>query len=147
MLRHAAERARLGEAEVRQEGNALLSDENVGRLDVSMKHALPVGVVERAPDIAQHRDRLGNGCRTLLSQSRRKGGAVDELHDEVGLAELEACVVEGNDVRMVECGENTSGEKEARSGRKTRAPINRLMAGGTLSGHGEIWGQSYRGCA
>ena len=93
---HAGGRRRqLGESEV-EELDALLGDEDIGRLEIAMDDALAVRRVECLADLDAVGDRLFD---------RHRPGdrlALDELHHQVAAAFVLADIKQRADVRMIE---------------------------------------------
>src|SRR5580704_15926552 len=83
---------RFGDAEVDDAGNRLaidFSDENVGRLQVTMDDGLLMCVLNAFANLDEERESVANR-KFLRIAVFVDGGAVDVLHDEVGLA-LRSC--------------------------------------------------------
>jgi hypothetical protein len=88
------------QAEVGQLDRPFGRSQDVLRLDVTMNDPLLVGVAQRQAQLRRHGDRLGQVGRRPAEERL----AVDQLHDDVGLAVDFAGVVDGHDVGMVEAG-------------------------------------------
>ena len=85
---------------------AVVVEQDVGRLDVAVDQPLAVGVVQRLGDGGDESRRLQEREARLL-QSAGQVAAVDELgHDEAQAVVGAADVVDGDDVRVVQAGED-----------------------------------------
>ena len=71
------------EAEVRQCRGALAVEQDVGRLDVAVQHALPVQCVEAAPELGGELDGVVESERACHAQPQRERAACVEGHREV----------------------------------------------------------------
>jgi hypothetical protein len=91
------------EAEVENFGLAAAGDEDVGGLDVAMDDALGVGGVEGVGDFEGDFEE-GVEVEGVAVDAMLKGGAVEILHGDEGLAVLFADVVDGADVGVVQGG-------------------------------------------
>jgi len=79
------------------------SDEDVGGFDVAVEDALCMRGIERVGDLnAQVEQVFGRQRPRGNAMSQRL--ALEQLHDDIGLALVFADVVERADVRMVQCG-------------------------------------------
>src|SRR5712691_6139527 len=99
----AGRRHHAGQPEVTEDGCPFLVDEDVRRLHITMQHSLPVRVVERRGDRAQHVRRAWNAKR--LPELRCERPALDELGDDVQLILELAVVVNGEDAGMTQLGD------------------------------------------
>ncbi len=110
VLGGADDRARLGhlagagarDAEVRHLDAALVVDEHVVRLDVSVDDAVPVRVAERGEHLADVGDGDGHGTGAARDDQLLEGAPLDVLHDDEVRALGLAPVVDGDDVRVGE---------------------------------------------
>ena len=92
----------LGETEVEELGHPALRHEDVGRLDVAMNDAGPVGRVERVRDVGGHGEEVGDrqcACAQPIFQRL----AVEPLHGDERRPCVLADFIDGADVRMIEC--------------------------------------------
>jgi hypothetical protein len=74
--------------------------EDVLRLHVAVKHAVPVGIVERGGDGAPHADGIGDGEPAFALEARAQRLAAEIRHDVVQKSGRLARVVERHDLRM-----------------------------------------------
>ena len=93
-----------GDAEIRQERVAIVVDEDVGRLDVAVDDARAVGRLQRAAELIDHRGGL-RGAQGAVFEHRRQAPASHQPHHEVRRAGLAPVVVERDDVRVLELGD------------------------------------------
>ncbi len=108
----------LREPEVDDVGVAVRSDEDVVGLEVPVKDALLVRVLDRARHVAHDLEALEEAGAVLLERA-----ALDELHGEVEPSLRGARVVDGGDVRVAELREGLALAREAareRVGIRTR---------------------------
>jgi hypothetical protein len=103
----------LGHAEVRELRDTLLGDEDVLGFDVAMDNALFVGVVECFSDLLAVADGVGLIEPALRFENLAEGVAVDVLHDQVLASFDSAGVVDSDDVRVLEAGDDSCFSLEA----------------------------------
>ena len=103
--------------EVVQVGVAVTIDEDVLRLDVAVDHAAAVGGPQGAGDLTEHRRGAIRGQRAEPEGVGQAAG-VDETHDEVGGAGFAPVVVERDDVRVLESGDQLGLRFEAADERR-----------------------------
>src|SRR5690606_28766815 len=72
-----------GQAEVDEDGVAVLAEEDVGRLDVAVDDAALVGCGQRLGDLVEDGSRLAESQRALAGQVVLQGDAGDVLHHDV----------------------------------------------------------------
>ena len=92
---------RLGDAEVRHHRRAM-RQQHVVRLDVAMHDAARVCVRQRARDVAQNADALGDGQCRRGAQSRAERFALHERHREIRNAVGVTSRQQRNDVRLAQ---------------------------------------------
>ena len=95
---------RSGQAEVGDGEAALVVEDQVRRLDVSMHQAAPVGVVEGACRVSTDGRGLGGGKQMAAIQERPEAAALEQLHDEIRRPSVVAPVVHPQDVGMPQRG-------------------------------------------
>ena len=114
-----------GEAEVGHLGDALAGDEDIARLDVAMDDAAGVGVLEGGADLGDEFERAGQIELAAMAQMVDVH-AVDEFHDQIGIALGGAAViVDVNDVRVVERGHGLGFAFKADTGVRVGAGLAR----------------------
>ena len=80
---------------------AVLIDQDIGRLDVTMHDALPESMIKRQRAFendfygAMHRQQLIDRAKTL------DRFAINRLHDQIGMIRLDMGVVDLNDIRVI----------------------------------------------
>jgi len=91
---------------------AAFGDENIGRLDVTMDDTLDVGSVERVCNLyRQAQQNIGvDGPSTDAMLQRQP---VQKLHGDERCAVLVINLVDGADVRMIQCGSSLRFSLEA----------------------------------
>ena len=94
-------RLELGKTEVQELGCASFRHEDVGRLDVAMDDAGPVGGVERVGDVGGDGEQVGDWQRTG-AQPILQRLAFEPLHGDERRSGVLADLVDGADMRMVE---------------------------------------------
>ncbi len=87
--------------EVRQVGVAVVVEQDVVRVDVTVHHAGPVRCLERVAQLIDHRHGLGGRERAVF-ENRGKVSAAHEAHDQIGRVRLAPVVVQRDDVWMLE---------------------------------------------
>ncbi len=103
----------------------LIIDQDVGRLDVAMDDALPVGVVQRHAAFENDADRAVDGQQMLERAVALERLAREVFHHHVSLVGLDRCIVDADDVRMFE----TTGDRLFRLEQLDEAPVPlRLVA-------------------
>ena len=93
-----------GDPEIRQERVALVVDEDVGRLDVAVDDTRAVRRLQRAAQLIDHRGGL-RGAQGVVFEHGRQAPASHQPHHEVRRTGLAPIVVERNDVRVLELGD------------------------------------------
>ena len=93
-----------GDPEVRQVRVALVVDEDVGRLDVAVDDTRAVRRLQRAAELIDHRGGL-RGAQGAVFEDGRQAPASHQPHHEVRRIGLAPVVVERNDVRVLEPGD------------------------------------------
>lgn len=96
----------IGHAEVGHLGDAILVDEDVLGLHVAVDDALFVGVLEGAGDLAAIADSLGLAEAALGFEQLAHGEAVDVFHDQEVVALVLSRIVDSNDVRVLQAGDD-----------------------------------------
>lgn len=99
-------------------------DHDVGRLEVPVHEAAPVGVADGLAHVAEVPEELQALGEVAVREARREGLAVDEPHDVEGSAcVVEPGVVHRHDARVVELGRDPGllGEARGRRGRPRTA--------------------------
>ena len=91
----------LDNAEIENLRVKVLSDHDVGGLDVAVDNTLCMSVGQARADLAKHVELLGN-CKVPQFQELVQGLSGEEFHDQVGASILLANVIDGNQVGMVE---------------------------------------------
>ena len=99
--RPAVRLLQLREPEVEHLGLAVLGHEDVGRRDVPVDDALGMGGDERIGHLGADPEHVRHRELPALHQLPERA-ALEQLHDQVGLAVLLADVVDGADVRMTQ---------------------------------------------
>ncbi len=92
-----------GNAKIGEIGVALLIEQDVGRLDVAMHHALPMGGGKRGRDLI---DQAYSGLNFpgASLQGGTQTSAAQPAHHQVSAIGLPPVVIEGHDVRMFQPG-------------------------------------------
>ncbi|WP_239516537.1 hypothetical protein [Streptomyces sp. ICC4] len=106
-----AGRTGTGDAEVRDRDPAVVTEHQVRRLDVPVRHALQVGGVQRVQGLPGDVQHLLGGERPALRADLVERPALDELHHDVrdhlaGLDPALAVVVDVDDPGVAERGED-----------------------------------------
>ncbi len=94
----------LGQAEVGDVRLAAGIEEDVGRLEVAVQDAVPVGLMHRP----RHRGHQAGGGPAVAGQPRQvavEAAAVDQLHGEEGVALMPTGLVDGHDVGVIQAGQ------------------------------------------
>ena len=103
-----------GDAEVCQQGCAILPQHDVAGLDIPVHETLGVGVMQGGADILQDVGDLGQGQRPAhLHEMSAQGGAGHVVHDDEGGDALALEGVEADDVGMIEAGQGLGLAAEA----------------------------------
>ncbi len=97
-----------GHPEIGDAHPALLVEEEVGRLDVTMDQAPPVGVVEPSGHIGTDDGGLRRGEAVAGVEQRAEAAPFEELHHQIGRAGVLAPVVDPDDVGVAEGGHHPS---------------------------------------
>lgn len=93
----------LDNAEVGQEGVAIVVEENVAGLEVAVDNASLVGMVQRRADAIQDMSCLGDGKRPFL-QPVGQGAATHVAHHQIWLPVIFAEVIYWHDGGVFQCG-------------------------------------------
>jgi hypothetical protein len=124
--RAAGEADRPCDAEIRHH-RMTVRDEDVLRLDVSMNHAAPVGVVERVGDFPGDRHRLGGREPRLGHQPVAQALAFHERHHGVEQVPRLARIEQRHDVRVLKLrGDPDLAQKALRAHRRCDVGIQHL---------------------
>ena len=91
------------DAEVGELHQAVRTDQDVGRLHVSVDHLGLVGDPERQRALSEHRPHLFGGERATLADHLGQRPALDQLHDQEGQSVVLAVVEQGGDVGVDQC--------------------------------------------
>ena len=94
-------RERAGKPEVGDSHDAVLVEQEVGRLDVAVEHAAAVRVRQRGRDVTTDARRLRDGQARALVEHRPQASTLEKFEDHERHFVL-APVVHGDDVRMME---------------------------------------------
>ena len=84
-------------------GLPALVEEDVGRLEVAVDHAVPMGILDRLGDLHQQRGGLAWRQRSV-GDLLRQALPLDEAHREIMLALVLADLEDRHDPRMIEVG-------------------------------------------
>ena len=90
--------------EVRDHRPAVARQQDVAGLHVAVDDAADVGDAERARNVEADPGRLRRGQAPAPAQTRRQVFALDQLHDQEGLAVVRAGLQAGDDVRVAQDG-------------------------------------------
>ncbi len=83
--------------------DAVLVDEDIGGLEITVQDAALVGVVNGVGHVGQHADAFTR-IQDEAADFGAEVAAFDELHREVGQTVVFAKIVDGDDVGVFECG-------------------------------------------
>src|SRR6516225_10728008 len=102
----------LSQPEIQNLGMAALGHEDIGGRDVPVDDARSVGGIEGVGDLYAKRQYLLD-LQRLATDAVFERHAVKELHDDEGLTVVLPDLMDGADVRMVQCRRSTSFAPEA----------------------------------
>ncbi len=131
--------AELGDAEIEHLDGAVGGDEQVGRLDVAMHHALAMRGIEGAGEVAAEGEHLVDGHRSAR-QPRRQRLAVEQLHHHELPALVLADVVERADVGVVQRRDDAGFALEALGGGRVAAQFGRQQLHGDATAQPHVLG-------
>jgi hypothetical protein len=95
----------LGDAEVGEEGVAVLVEQDVGGLDIAVDDALLVGGIQGGGDLVEQEGDLLRGPGFPALQGLCQGAAFHQAHDQVSTLGVAPVVVERHDVQVLQLGD------------------------------------------
>ena len=102
--RAAVDTGEAGDPEVGQVGVAVAIDQDVRRLHIAVDDAVAMGRPQGAGDLREHR-RGAFGRQRPVGERVGEGAGLDQAHHEVGGTRLTPVVVQRDDVRVLEPGD------------------------------------------